>query len=91
MDLVKMIALTNAVKLLADNDIEVTNRFGDKPSEASIPTKLFLLMFDKYAKAPVSGRDDMYYLTAMYEGVLYRAIAYEYELKELKQNDNEAV
>lgn len=91
MDLVKMIALTNAVKLLADNDIEVMNRLDGKPSEASIPTALFLRMFDEYAKEPVNGRDDMFYLMVMYEGVLYRTIAYEYELKEYKQNGIKAV
>lgn len=93
MDLAKKIALTNAVKLLADNDIEVTNRVDDKPSEAYVPTKTFLSMFSDYDVKPSESEDGkrygLYRLETMYEGILYRTLAYEWEFKE--RDANEAV
>lgn len=80
MDLVKLIALTNAVKLLADNDIEVINRM-DKPSEAYVPVQTFLEMFSEYEKTPLQNNTTLFYLTTMYEGILYKTIAYDHELK----------
>lgn len=92
MDLVKKIALTNAVKLLADNDIEVSNRV-DKPTEAYVPTKTFLSMFPEYDVNPSETEDGkrygLYRLTTMYEGILYTTLAYEREFKE--RDANEAV